>query len=361
MSASYKATGINLKGVPMGENDRLLTVLTAEYGLIRAIAPGSRKHESSLRGRSGVFVVNHLLLIKGKSLDKIIQAESIASYPGLSQDLGKLTAAQYLAELVLYQAMGDQPQSVLFGLIQAYLSALEGAQADGVLPLLVEGMVTLLRLAGVAPEVNLCAVTRQPLRQTRTDGWQVGFHPSAGGVVSLAAFEQICDRERRFRGSSGDPSFPNDPAIPHNGERFGGGERFGSGAIAPSALSAGGNPPLSRRVRQSTAPYRAAPPVAGTRLTAAEWQLLRQVATRDAMAAKNTTLPTDFSYAQGSYAQGSYAQGDCAPDTYAQETWLAVERSLRYYAQYHFERLIQSASLIDACFAPLPSTLLPPA
>lgn len=334
----------------MGENDRLLTVLTAEYGLIRAIAPGSRKHESSLRGRSGVFVVNNLLLVKGKSLDKIIQAESIASYPGLSQDLGKLTAAQYLAELVLYQAMGDQPQSALFGLIQDYLSALEGAQADGVLPLLVEGMVTLLRLAGVAPEVNLCAVTRQPLRQTKTDGWQVGFHPSAGGVVSLAAFEQICDRERRFRGSSGDPSFPNDPAVPHNGERF------GSGAIAPSALSPGEAPSLSRRVRQSTAPYRAAPPVAGTRLTAAEWQLLRHVATRDAMAAKNTTLPTDFSY-----AQGSYAQGVGAPNAYAQETWLAVERSLRYYAQYHFERLIQSASLIDACFAPLPSTLLPPA
>ena len=69
MSRTYKATGINLKAIPMGENDRLMTILTKEYGLLRAIAPGARKHKSRLGGRSALFVVNELMLSKGKSLD----------------------------------------------------------------------------------------------------------------------------------------------------------------------------------------------------------------------------------------------------------------------------------------------------
>jgi DNA repair protein RecO (recombination protein O) len=60
MSRTYQATGINLKGMALGEADRLLTILTAERGLVRAVAPGARKFKSKLRGRSELFVVNHL-------------------------------------------------------------------------------------------------------------------------------------------------------------------------------------------------------------------------------------------------------------------------------------------------------------
>ena len=109
-SKTYQATGIILKGMPMGEADRLVTLLTPEFGLIRAVAPGSRKHKSSLRGRCEMFVVNQFFLAKGRSLDKITQAQTIESYPALSRDLGKLAAGQYLAELVLCCALSEQPQ-----------------------------------------------------------------------------------------------------------------------------------------------------------------------------------------------------------------------------------------------------------
>ena len=69
MSRTYKVTGINLKGMPLGEADRLLTILTQELGLIRVVAPGARKQNSKLGGRSGLFVVNELLIAKGRSLD----------------------------------------------------------------------------------------------------------------------------------------------------------------------------------------------------------------------------------------------------------------------------------------------------
>ncbi|UWU45655.1 Recombination protein O N terminal [Limnospira platensis C1] len=50
MSRTYKATGIILKAIPLGESDRLLTILTPEFGLMRVVAPGARKSRSRLGG-----------------------------------------------------------------------------------------------------------------------------------------------------------------------------------------------------------------------------------------------------------------------------------------------------------------------
>ena len=191
MSRVYKAMGINLKSMPLGESDRILTILTREYGLIRAVAPGARKTKSKLGGRSALFVVNQLILSKGRSLDRISQAETIASYPGLSQTLAKLTTSQYLAELTLYQALSDQPQADLVDLLCQQLLHLEQSPPHQVLPYLVQGIFQLLVWAGIAPQVETCCLTHMPLEPPLNNpAWQVGFSPSEGGTVTLAVWRE---------------------------------------------------------------------------------------------------------------------------------------------------------------------------
>lgn len=264
MSGTYKATGINLKSTPLGEADRLLTILTAEHGLLRAVAPGSRKHKSSLGGRSSLFVVNQLLLVKGRNLDKIIQAESLESYPGLSQDLRKLTAGQYLAELALYQALSDQPQTELFHLLRQNLEWLEQLPTTLTLPCLIYATFHLLEVAGVAPRVKTCCITQQSVTPNFVDSdWRIGFSTVAGGVVC----------------TSTEPT-----------------------------------PDLSAQ------------------LTAAELDVLQQLAEPDLL--QNLMQPEEaLSVSNG------------------HQNWLSIERVLRHYAQYHFDRPIRSAALIDSCFA----------
>lgn len=348
MPGTYKATGINLKGVPMGESDRLLTILTREHGLLRAVAPGSRKHESGLRGRSGLFVVNDLFLAKGRGLDKIIQADSLESFPKLSLDLRKLTAAQYLAELALYQALSEQPQPELFDALRTGLSQIEQSAGTDILPLLVQGIMQMIQLAGVAPEVDLCSVTRKPIAEGSTQTrWQAGFHPAVGGVVQLSVFDQITHRERHATSAGDAPAFPDIAPLVENRNSTcevteAGSTRLGSSR--PSASIQTDRTPKHRDarpektlVRQSRGGYRSQASVAGTRLTADELALLRQLA-RSPQPLSEEPPPAPI---------------------YPLKTWLALERALRYYAQYHLERTIQSASLMDSCFAPLPSTVLP--
>ncbi len=325
MSRTYKAVGINLKSMPLGESDRLLTILTQELGLIRAVASGARKHNSKLGGRSGLFVVNELLLAKGRSLDKITQAETIESYPGLSQDLGKLAASQYLAEMILAQALSEQPQAELFCLLNEHLSRLErlpNNSATLVLAHLSHAVFHLLALAGITPQVQVCCVTQRPVTPDFTDpDWRVGFSVPTGGTVSLAALERLQAEGRDM------PQSPRSSSLKPRPANY---------VVSSSAFKARGVAEAAEKSYQ-TVVYRQEIPLVNTRLKATELALLQQLA-EPALPQLNATLPDQqFSL-----------------DT----TWISVEQVLRQYAQYHFGRPIRSAALIDSYFASLPTSAI---
>jgi DNA repair protein RecO (recombination protein O) len=193
MTASrlYRLTGINLKTSPLGEADRLVTILSKEEGLIRAVARGARKHTSRLRGRMEPFMVNDLLISRGRrasqvdphhSLQWISQAETVQSFAKLGRSLARLTAAQYLGEVTLQQALAGHPQEDLFLLLLEHLERLEAAASDReILPLLTHGLYHLLALGGIAPQVHACHYCQHPLTDNLPP--EIGFSPAAGSVI----------------------------------------------------------------------------------------------------------------------------------------------------------------------------------
>ncbi|MEX0272593.1 DNA repair protein RecO [Leptolyngbyaceae cyanobacterium UHCC 1019] len=291
MSRTYKAIGINLKSMPLGEADRLLTILTREHGLVKAIAMGARKHNSKMGGRSGLFVVNDLLIAKGKSLDKITQAETVISYPGLGKDLQRLTASQYLAELCLYQALSDQPQDELFCTLNEQLEQLERSPTSLILLTLISGIYQLLTLAGVAPEVHRCCITQHLL----TPNQAVGFSIPAGGTVTLESLEQLQQ--------------------PHS----------------PQAARI--TKPIQGSFKRNAQLH--------SLIGGQELLILQAIAQPDP-----SQVDTFSSQPPANFVQLAASMTAC----------IAVERILRQYAQYHFDRSIRSATLMDACFSssPLP-------
>jgi DNA repair protein RecO (recombination protein O) len=271
----YRATGINLKGMPLGENDRLLTILTKEHGLIKAVAAGARKHRSAMAGRSGLFVVNDLQVSVGRSMDRIKNAEVLQSFVGLGQTLAKLTAAQYLSELALMQALSAQPQEELFLVLVEHLNRIQEAENQNVLAHLNHGIYHLLAIAGFAPQVHSCCISQSPVVANRHQSkWKAGFSIVGGGVINL----EITDLA-----SGGNP----------NGDRH--------------EIS------ISEAMHNRISHY----------LNASELLAMQELAQTDLADNILETHTTD---------------------------WLAVERLLRAYAQYHFDRPIQSSALIDNCF-----------
>ncbi|MEM1395632.1 MAG: DNA repair protein RecO [Cyanobacteria bacterium P01_H01_bin.150] len=307
MSRTYKATGINLKATAFGESDRIVTILTREFGLIRATAPGARKHLSSLGGRSGMFVVNQLLIAKGRSIDKITQAQTIKTYPGLGGDLGKLAASQYLAEIVLAQALSEYPQDELFELFNEHLGRLEKLSKNrNVLAYLVHGIFQFLALAGLKPQVEACCLTENTVTPDFDNPKALtAFSINAGGVVSLSAWENLRTKaEKRKR-------------IEENNLLEVASVAKESGAVYSSTQIENSSSQIYETIF-----HEEELPALLRRLSASELSLLQQ-------------LP----------------QSEIIEETAINQDWLYIERLLRQYTQYHFGRSIRSAALIDSLFA----------
>ncbi|MER3433030.1 MAG: DNA repair protein RecO [Leptolyngbya sp. ERB_1_1] len=290
MSRTYKAIGINLKAMPLGEADRIVTILTKEFGLLRAVAMGARKQNSKLGGRSGLFVVNELLMAKGRSLDKITQAETLESYPGLARNLKKLTAGQYLAELALQQALSEQPQEELFYLLNEHLGRIEQSTDAEVLPRLIHAVFQLLVVAGIAPQVHQCSITGAVIEPDfSNEDSQAGFSSTIGGVVKLEE--------------------------------------------------------LDRLVEEQSPSYRVHSPVGEYRVTNSKSVTAPP---RKSSAALNVPLHAPELAALQHLPQAEPPP----PDQHPLSVWLTLEKLLRQYAQYHFDQPIRSAALIESCFAP---------
>jgi DNA repair protein RecO (recombination protein O) len=300
MSQTYKATGINLKSMPLGEADKILTILTREYGLIRAVASGSRKPRSKLGGRSELFVVNELLLSKGRSLDRLSQAESIESYPRLSRDLAKLTVGQYWAEVVLYQTPSHDPNEALFDLFCQRLTHLIDCESGiPVLIHLVYGVMQFLSLAGVAPQVDCCCVTGQLVTPELMGKGKVMFSPAAGGVI-LPTPEGDATNGQKSEGSALEPL----QCSASRSDRY-------SSSVKPNLLT---------RNRSHLT------------LSASELSLMQQLALDDDLMTPPVLSLSAF---------------------HADVTqWLNVEKALRAYVHYQTERPIRSAALLESCFNP---------
>jgi DNA repair protein RecO (recombination protein O) len=151
----YRDEGIVLRTHKLGEADRIVVLMTAAHGKVRAVAKGVRKTKSRLGGRLEPPSRASLLLYDGRDLDVITQAETLEHYPALRQDLDRLTDALSLAEAVDQVAQEGEPNAALYRMLTGALQTLAGARTRP--PLLVAAFYwKLLALEGVAPMIDDC-------------------------------------------------------------------------------------------------------------------------------------------------------------------------------------------------------------
>jgi DNA repair protein RecO (recombination protein O) len=149
-----KTEAIVLKHYPLGEADRVVTLLTPGSGKVRAVAKGVRRVKSRLGGHLEPLTRTRVMLAQGRSLDTISSAETIASNLPLRKDLWRTTCGIYLAELVERFATEEQANLPLYGLLCAGLDALgRAADLDPVLRYL---ELRVLITTGFRPELGQC-------------------------------------------------------------------------------------------------------------------------------------------------------------------------------------------------------------
>lgn len=166
-----------LRSYPLGEADRIFSLLTEHHGLIRAVAKGVRKPSSRFGSR--LQPLNHVqvMLYQGRNLATISAVESVHLYGSqLAPDYVRWSAGHVLAEaterLVPEEMEPARPQ---YRLLTSGLAALCDDRRE---PRLVIDAFLLRSLAtgGWAPSFGDCAQCGAP-------GPHPWIHLASGGAV----------------------------------------------------------------------------------------------------------------------------------------------------------------------------------
>ncbi|HYK87853.1 MAG TPA: DNA repair protein RecO [Acidobacteriota bacterium] len=153
----HEAEAIVLRQYSLSEADKIIVLVTREFGKVRATAQGVKKPRSRLA--AALEPLNHLQLQfysrEGAELARIRQAETLHSYLGRNPTLERICAFTYFAELVQEFVEEGNPNPLIFRLLLSVLKAGEGAALCEALVRYFE--VWILRLNGSLPNYDYCS------------------------------------------------------------------------------------------------------------------------------------------------------------------------------------------------------------
>ena len=161
--AERRLEGLALKVGPLGEHDRLLSLLSESEGVTRLAVPGARRPKSSLAAAAPLTLLQ--LQVGGRSgLPRVRQLRVLRSFSELGRQLESLSAAQALCDLCLQIAAQD-PVEGLLAMLLLHLERLEqrAQSPDLVLAGTVQACVHLLTLGGYGLPLQSCCLTGKPL------------------------------------------------------------------------------------------------------------------------------------------------------------------------------------------------------
>ena len=196
MGAELRLEGLSLKCGPLGETDRLLTLLSASDGLSRLAVPGARKPKSPLAAAVPLALLR-LQVGGGSGLRRVRQLTVVRNFAALAGRLETLAAAQGLAELTIQLVPAGEGVPGLLEDLLMQLGRLELVVQDHqdsleALAIAVQGCVHLLALGGYGLPLAHCARSGEPLEPpVGTWDWRCSLIPSEGFVVGAIPGAQL--------------------------------------------------------------------------------------------------------------------------------------------------------------------------
>jgi len=188
MSLNQRIKGLSLKVGPLGENDRLLTILSEENGVSRLAIPGARKPKSRLGATSPLNFLD-LHIVGRKNLRRVTQIKILKSYGNLGKNIETLSAAQAISELVMIMVGNENPQKDLLKLVLIHLDRLNELHKTEfnsleALAISVQSCVHLLALGGYClPLQNCCHSGAKLIPPIGEWSWKCSFIPEEGFAI----------------------------------------------------------------------------------------------------------------------------------------------------------------------------------
>ena len=174
---------------PLGEADRIITMLSRERGKQDAVARGARKTQSKFGARLDFFSRVALMAHAGRSLDVITSVRSVKT---IWEDLVNpetYAAAAYVAETIDSLCEPDLAVPELYDSLCEFQAALATPVDRDTLLAAMD--MRLLGALGFAPELDSCARCGAALGRRPLKGGRAHLSPQAGGLLCDTCTRQL--------------------------------------------------------------------------------------------------------------------------------------------------------------------------
>ena len=145
-----------IKEMNVGESDRLVTLFTRDYGIIRAFAAGAKSIKSKKGAATSLLTYSSFTILKKKDTYKIYEASPIRLFFGAGSEIEVLSLAQYFCELCYVLVASGVPDGEFLRLI---LNSLHFLTKEKRFPPLIKAITELraAALSGFMPDLIACS------------------------------------------------------------------------------------------------------------------------------------------------------------------------------------------------------------
>lgn len=185
---NYVTEAINLKSYNLNEADKIIVMYSKDNGLIKGVAKGIKRPKSKLGARMDLLVANSLQLLKGRSMDTIVQAQTVNNFRKTREDIDKLIYSSYISELVVNFGEGTEAISKdIYELLYKALNriSLVETKKDALIAV-IKFQLKLLLFMGFCVELDTCLCCRE-----RVLDEEMYFSSQMGGIICIECNEHL--------------------------------------------------------------------------------------------------------------------------------------------------------------------------
>jgi DNA repair protein RecO (recombination protein O) len=178
----FKTSAIVIKTLDYGESDRIITLLTTDFGKIKGIAKGAKRSRRRFSNALELFTLSKVIFFDKRetSLVRIEGCDIVDTFSAIRDDIRKIAFGSYFAELVDEMTAEREGNPDLFNTLKVFLSLLSDGEAETQILRVFE--IRLLSLLGYQPELNRCLRCNEP------------FEPGEGARFSVKKGGLLCEK-----------------------------------------------------------------------------------------------------------------------------------------------------------------------
>lgn len=152
----FTTEALVIKEMNVGESDRLVTLFTRDFGIIKAFAAGAKAIKSKKGAATSLLTYSSFTILRKKETYRIYEATPIAQFFTMGSDIEVLAISQYFCEMAYEFGEEGKPNPEFLRLI---LNSLHFLNKENKYPPLIKAITELraAAISGYAPNLVACA------------------------------------------------------------------------------------------------------------------------------------------------------------------------------------------------------------